>query len=217
METQLSSTNSRECAGLHLPDCSSMSTSNALPVLRTSDLVGAHQAVQRLLSLAIPMDKFQVNAEAQALTPAEAQRMVAAFPKSTVSPDDPYRPESNGEVRRMIAAGDPQVTALLPVTLHLESQPVGSIEEAFFAVIGSGRASIDWDFFSWPAVPELDLEIRNKDAYVQIAINSRDVGRDVPATDHTVFIHFRSGDVERAEWLAQQVGLQPIGPVEWGW
>lgn len=193
-----------------------MSTSNALPVLRTPDLLSARQAVQGLLSLAIPMDKFQVSAEAQALSPAEAQRMVATFPKATVSPDDPYRPESSDEVRRMIAVGDPRVAALLPVTLHLESQPVGSIEEAFFGVIGSGTGSIDWVFFSWPAVPELGLEIRNKDAYVQIAINSRDVYRDTPATDHTVFIHFREGDVARAKWLAQQVGLQPIGPVECG-
>ncbi|MFV5994934.1 hypothetical protein ACNPQM_21360 [Streptomyces sp. NPDC056231] len=194
-----------------------MSTSNALPILRTPDLLNAHQAVQRLLSLAFPMDKFQVGAEAQALTLEEAQRMVAAFPKAWVSPDDPYWPESDDEVRRMIVAGDPRVSVLLPVTLYLESRLVGSIEKAFFGVIGSGTASIDWDFFSWPAVPELGLEIRNKDAKVQIAINSRDVYRDAPATDHTVFIHFREGDVARAEWLAQQVGLQPIGPVECGW
>ncbi|MGW8361849.1 hypothetical protein ACWGK1_14905 [Streptomyces wedmorensis] len=194
-----------------------MSTSNALPILRTPDLLKAHQAVQRLLSLAIPMDKFQVSTEARALTLAEAQNMVAAFPKATVSPDDPYRPESCGEIRRMVSAGDPWVAALLPVTLHLEGQPVGSIEETFFGVIGSGPGSIDWDFFSWPAVPELGLEIRNKDAHVQIAINSQGVYQDAPSTDHTVFIHFREGDVARAEWLAQQVGLQPIGPVECGW
>lgn len=163
------------------------------------------------------MEKFQVNAEAQALTLAEAQRMAAAFPAAVISPDDPYRPESRDEIRRMISSGDPRAEALLPFTLHLESQPVGSIEETFFGVIGSGTGSIDWDFFSWPAVPELGLEVRNKDAYVQIAINSQDVYRETPATDHTVFVHFRQGDVERAEWLAQEVGLQPIGPVEWGW
>lgn len=96
-ETQLSSTNSRERAGLYLPDCSGVSTSNALPILRTPDLLNAHQAVQRLLSLAFPMDKFQVGAEAQALTLEEAQRMVAAFPKAWVSPDDPCWPESDDE------------------------------------------------------------------------------------------------------------------------
>jgi hypothetical protein len=194
-----------------------VSTSNALPVLRTPDLLTAYQAVQHLLSLAIPMPDFQVSAEAQALTLPEAQRMVAAFPNAVISPDDPYRPESNDEVRHMVAAGDPQVGALLPVTLYLECQPAGSVEEAFFGVVGSGPASIDWDCFSWPAVPELGLAMRSKDAYVQIAINSRDVYRDTPATDHTVFIHFREGDVVRAEWLAQQVGLHPIGPVEGGW
>lgn len=163
------------------------------------------------------MEKFQVSAEAQALTPAEAQNMAAAFPKAVISPDDPYRPESRDEIRRLISSGDPRAEALLPVTLHLESQPVGSIEETFFGVIGSGPGSIDWDFFSWPAVPELGLDIRNKDAYVQIAINSQDVYRETPATDHTVFVHFRRDDVARAEWLAREVGLQPIGPVEGGW
>ncbi|MFD7907956.1 MULTISPECIES: hypothetical protein [unclassified Kitasatospora] len=194
-----------------------MSNSNALPVLRTPDLPTAYRAVKRLLNLAIPMDSFNVSAETEALTLAEAQRMAAAFPTATIAPDDPYRPESNDDVRRMVVAGDPDVAALLPVSLILERLPVGSIEEAFFGVAGSGPGSIDWDCFSWPAVPELGLAVRNKDAYVQIALNSRDVFRDVPAEDHTVFVHFRQGDVERAEWLARQAGLQPVGPVEWGW
>ncbi|GAA2142069.1 hypothetical protein GCM10009760_26860 [Kitasatospora kazusensis] len=194
-----------------------MSTSNVLPVLRTPDLLNAYQAVQRLLSLAVPMDEFQVSAQAQALTAAEAQRMAAAFPDARVGPDNPYRPESDDEIRHLIAAADPRVAALLPVGLHLGGRPVGSIEEVFFGVAGSGPGSIDWDFFSWPAVPELGLESRNKDAGVQIAVNCRDVYREVPAPDHTVFIHFREGDVARAEWLAGQVGLRPIGPVACGW
>ncbi|MGW5001591.1 hypothetical protein ACWEP8_28420 [Streptomyces hydrogenans] len=179
-----------------------MGASNALPIMRASDLVNAHQAVHRLLSLAIPMDKFHVSPEAQARTPAEAQDMVTAFPKATISPDDHYRPESNAEIRRMISAGGLAVATPLPVTLHLETQPVGSIH---------------WDFFSRPAVSELGLEIRNKNAYIQIAINSEDVHQETSAPIHTVFIRFRVGDMARAEWLARQVGLQPIGPVECGW
>ncbi len=216
-ETQPIRANSRECAGLYLSGCSAVSTSNALPILRTPDLLSAHQVIQRLLSLAIPMGEVLVDVETQALTLAEAQRMVAAFPEAWVCPDDPYRPESNDEIRRMIAAGDPRMVALLPVTLYLEDQPVGSVEEAFFGVIGSGRGRITWDYFAWPAVPELDLEMVSKDAHLQISINSRDVFREVPATEHTVFIHFREGGEARAEWLARQVGLQLIGPVEWGW
>ncbi|MFI9786560.1 hypothetical protein ACIHEI_24130 [Kitasatospora sp. NPDC051984] len=57
----------------------------------------------------------------------------------------------------------------------------------------------------------------NKDACVQIAVNSREVTADVPAADHTVFLHFRSGDVERAEWPARQAGLRGIGPAGMGW
>ncbi|MBP0451386.1 hypothetical protein J5Y04_17800 [Kitasatospora sp. RG8] len=194
-----------------------MSTSNAIPVLRTPDLRSAYQAAQRILDLAIPMDRFNISAEAQARTLAEAQRMAAAFPDARLCTEDPYRPESHDDVRRMVVAGDEGVSAALPVVLVIENQPVGSIEERFLDMIGSGPAYVDWDYFSWPAVPELGLDVRNKDAYVQIVFNCHGVGREVPASDHTVYIHFREGDVERAEWLARQAGLQPIGPVECGW
>ncbi|PJN25112.1 hypothetical protein CG736_16710 [Kitasatospora sp. CB02891] len=188
-----------------------------MPVLRTPDLTAAHGAVRRLLGLVIPMDGFHVGASVQALTAAEAQRMVAAFPDGVVGSADPSGTVSNDEVRAMAVAGDPRVADLLPVELHLENRPVGSIEEAFFEVVGAGTGSIDWDWFHWPAVPELGLGARHKDAHLQVAVNSLDVCGDVQAAVHTVFIHFRSGDEDRAEWLAQQVGLRPVGPVELGW
>ncbi|MFF7995325.1 hypothetical protein ACFZDG_36860 [Kitasatospora xanthocidica] len=116
-----------------------------------------------------------------------------------------------------MVAGDPVVTELLPLTLVLEDLPAGSVEEAILDVVGSGPGSVSWHGFSWPAVPELGLEPRWKDAYVQISVHGHEVGRDTPTPDHTVFIHFREGDVARAAWLARQVGLRPIGPAECGW
>ncbi|MFF0295693.1 hypothetical protein ACFYST_19765 [Kitasatospora sp. NPDC004614] len=192
-----------------------MSTSNVLPVLRTCDLSDAYRAVRRLLGLVVPMDGFRVSAFGQVLAVAEAERLVAAFPEGVIIPDE--GPESSDETRAMVVAGDPRVAGMLPLRFYLDDCPVGSIEEAFLGVVGAGAGWIEWDWFSWPAVPELGLGMRNKDACLQIAINSRDVTADVPAADHTVFIHFRSGDVERAEWLARQVGLRGIGPVEMGW
>ncbi|MFI1814772.1 hypothetical protein ACH414_30955 [Streptomyces sp. NPDC020422] len=194
-----------------------MSTSQALPVLRTPDPLLALQAARRLLALGSPLSRFRVNAETHALTPAEARRVVAAFPDAWISPADPGRPESEAEVRRMITSGDQRVAALLPAEVSMEDRPVGSIEEAFLGVVGSGPASMDWGFFTWPAVPELDLESSTKDSYVQIALNAEDVSRDIPSAQHTVFVHFRWGDTVRGEWLARQAGLRPAGPAQWGW
>ncbi|MBR7835855.1 hypothetical protein KDL01_21455 [Actinospica durhamensis] len=193
-----------------------MSTSRALPILRTADLQVAYAAVERLLRLVIPLKGFYVSAEAQALTLDEAQRMALAFPEATIAPCDPHWPEFNDEIRELVAAGDPRVLGALPVTLTLDQRPVGSIEEAFLKITGTGWASIKWSWFQWPAVAELGLEPRGKDAFVQIVINSRDVMSEIPAADHTVFIHLRGEDDTRAEWLARQVGLQPIGPWENG-
>ncbi|MEV5931600.1 hypothetical protein AB0L56_02220 [Streptomyces sp. NPDC052079] len=44
-----------------------------------------------------------------------------------------------------------------------------------------------------------------------LCLNSRDLDLEVPATDHTVFVHVKQFEAERAPWLAAQVGLQVIG------
>ncbi|MFF7994055.1 hypothetical protein ACFZDG_30235 [Kitasatospora xanthocidica] len=80
-----------------------MSTSNAIPVLRTPDLRLAHQAARRLLDLAVHWDKgVAVSASVDALTLAEAQRMTAAFPTAVLGPEDPFRRESHQEVRDLV-------------------------------------------------------------------------------------------------------------------
>ncbi|MFJ9692138.1 hypothetical protein [Kitasatospora sp. NPDC101183] len=78
--------NSGEGVEVGLGEWGGMSTSRALPVMRTPDLREAYEAVQRLLGLALPLDNFHVNVETQALTLAEAQRLVAAFPTAPVYP-----------------------------------------------------------------------------------------------------------------------------------
>lgn len=117
----------------------------------------------------------------------------------------------------MVVDGSAEVLAMFPLTVYVEQCPVGSIEDTLLSVVGTGPSSIDWDWFRWPLIPELGLDARAKDAALQIAINCRDVNRDVPSADHTVFLHIREGDTARAEWLAAQVGLQIIGPAQLGW
>ncbi|WUD70692.1 hypothetical protein OG937_02840 [Streptomyces sp. NBC_00510] len=44
-----------------------------------------------------------------------------------------------------------------------------------------------------------------------LCVNARDLELEEPATDHTVFVHVKQIEAERAPWLAAQVGLQVIG------
>ncbi|MFF2630304.1 hypothetical protein ACFVUN_31640 [Kitasatospora griseola] len=62
------------------------------------------------------------------------------------------------------------------------------------------------DWFRWPAVPELGLGARHKDAHRQVAVNGLGGCGDVQAAVHTVFLQAWSGHEDRAEW-----------PVELGW
>lgn len=48
-------------------------------------------------------------------------------------------------------------------------------------------------------------------AFVTLCVNARDLELEEPATDHTVFVHVKQIEAERAPWLAAQVGLQVIG------
>ncbi|MFF2748153.1 hypothetical protein ACFVVA_21715 [Kitasatospora sp. NPDC058048] len=193
-----------------------MSTSHVLPVLRTTNRWVAYDAAQRLLGITVHRHSTEANAYADELTAAEARRLFEAFPDH-VHPGGQERTVGTDELRRLLAAGDPRVDALAPFGFQLDERPAGSIEDRFLALLGSSPASLSWDGFAWPAAPELGLDVRAKDAGVQIALSSDNVDFDRPADDHTLFIHFRQGDVERAEWLARQVGLAPVGPVEHGW
>ncbi|GHF62075.1 hypothetical protein GCM10018790_45090 [Kitasatospora xanthocidica] len=195
-----------------------MSTSRALPVLRTPDLRAAHDAARRLLALAVPMDGFLVEGETTARTPAEARRLFAAFPTGRGATPWPNHPRLGyEEVRGLFDAGDPRFDGLGPLEFQAKAEPPGGFEELFLDVVGSGPGSLSWTHFFWPAVPELGLEPRAKDTHLQIAVNSRNVDFDRPSDDHTLFVHFRGGDLERARWLARQVGLEPVGPEECGW
>ncbi|WP_239149643.1 hypothetical protein [Streptomyces sp. SID12501] len=48
-------------------------------------------------------------------------------------------------------------------------------------------------------------------AFMTLCTNVRDLDLKEPATDHTVFVHVKQIEAERAPWLAAQVGLTVIG------
>ncbi|MFJ4189789.1 hypothetical protein [Kitasatospora sp. NPDC089509] len=111
-----------------------MSTSTALPVLRTPDPHVAHAAARRLLALAEAVADCNTEGVTTALTAAEARRLFAAFPEARATPIDLHRTA----VRE---AATPGVEALLPLEFQVQ-QPAGTFEERFLDAIGSGPGSL---------------------------------------------------------------------------
>ncbi|MER6022158.1 hypothetical protein [Streptomyces anulatus] len=100
---------------------------------------------------------------------------------------------------------------LLPFRVDAEATVGDELEDLFVQALGRGPASIYWDG-SWPDVPELDLKAYAKYEAVQVVFNSLDIDGELPAGEHTVFVHLsKFGDLPRAEWLARQVGAEVLG------
>ncbi|TXS21328.1 hypothetical protein EAO70_07860 [Streptomyces sp. adm13(2018)] len=107
----------------------------------------------------------------------------------------------------------------MPVEWGLSELPVGSIEDAFAAVIGSNVGWINWEMLCWPESPEARFHGESKHAEVTLLFNTRTRKPDVLAEDYTVLVHVRSavfGGVQTREpyahWLAEEVGLTVMGP-----
>ncbi|MEV7239578.1 hypothetical protein AB0N06_38780, partial [Streptomyces sp. NPDC051020] len=73
-------------------------------------------------------------------------------------------------------------------------------------------AMVRWDFSGWPEAPEVGLGCGGtRGAYVTVSVNARDLYLEEPATDHTVYVHVKQVEAQRAAWLAARVGLEVIG------
>ncbi|MFD3975342.1 hypothetical protein [Streptomyces cyaneofuscatus] len=102
-------------------------------------------------------------------------------------------------------------SAYLPVRLGSWGAPVEAVRP-FLGSLGDSPATLRWDFMGWPAAPEVGLGGGGaRGAFVTLCVNVRDLRLEEPATDHTVFVHVKQVEAERAPWLAAQVGPAVIG------
>jgi hypothetical protein len=105
----------------------------------------------------------------------------------------------------------------LPASLCLGARTFTQACDALGTWADITRCYVLWHDLKWPSVPELGLGEEYKYAELQIACNSHDIHCEEWAAEHTVFIHARLGDDERAAWLAAQVNARVVGLPEFGW
>ncbi|MEU6702133.1 hypothetical protein [Streptomyces wuyuanensis] len=179
-----------------------MANSYAQPILRTADLGEALRVVRQLLELA-DTGGLEADLEAVARTPRELERLAEVVPGADWWADGSGRP---GTSREGGAAADH-----LPVFLSAWCRPT-HLAEPFLAAAGSAPAMVRWDFNGWPAAPDIGLDRGGpRGAYITLVAHASDLELDEPADAHTVFVHVKQVEAERAPWLAAQVGLQVIG------
>ncbi|MEU5723086.1 hypothetical protein [Micromonospora sp. NPDC047738] len=86
------------------------------------------------------------------------------------------------------------------------------MEGRFEETIRVDQGYVLWQPGCWPEVPSLGLGREFKYAHVQLVFNASDIWATEPSAGHSVFVHVRHRELERAEWLARQAGLSVIGP-----
>ncbi|MCD9904149.1 hypothetical protein LUR56_37200 [Streptomyces sp. MT29] len=178
-----------------------MSNSYAQPILRTADLSEGLRSVERLLGIADLRD-LEVDFEVLVSSTHVLTPLLKLFP------DAEWWAEG-GRGGSSAKGDDP--SAHLPVRLTSRAAPPEAVGPFLGARSGS-PATVRWDFVGWPAAPEVGLgDGGARGAFVTLCVNARDLEREEPATDHTVFVHVKQVEAERAPWLAAQVGLRVIG------
>ncbi|WP_189317742.1 hypothetical protein [Streptomyces brasiliensis] len=84
--------------------------------------------------------------------------------------------------------------------------------EPFLQAVGDTSAAVRWDFNAWPDVPELGLGAGgSRGAFLALCVHAQDLDLEESASDHTVFVHVKQAEAERAPWPAAQVGMRVIG------
>lgn len=182
-----------------------MSNSYAQPILRTPDLADGLRVVERLLALA-DLRNLEVDFEARVSSADVLAELLQLIPDA----------ESFSEGDRGDGSPDDGAdrTAHFPVRLRGWAMPPETVEP-FLKAVGESPASVRWDFDGWPEAPEVGLgSCGTRGAFVTLCVNVRDLDIEEPAPDHTVFVHVKQIEAERAPWLAAQVGLSVIGDLE---
>ncbi|WP_446212684.1 hypothetical protein [Micromonospora sp. IBSANI012] len=189
-----------------------MGNSRAYPILRTGDVDRALHAVGHLLGVA-DLAGTEVELWAQTGRNSGLPRYLDAYG---------HWLGATGEDRMFVdgawaeAKHGPRDPADPQVEVGLTVHGLGLVEGRLAETVGPDRARVDWWVNGWPAVCCLDLGAEYKHAYVQLVLNAADVWATEPADGHTVFVHVRDGEPERAEWLAGRAGLTVLGPCQFG-
>lgn len=178
-----------------------MSNSYAQPILRTADLPEGLRIVERLLGIADLRD-LEVDFGVRISSAQTVSPLLELFP------DAEWWAEDDGGGSS--AKGD-EPSAHLPIRLRGWAMSPETVEP-FLDAVGDNPATVQWDFTGWPEAPGVGLGVEGaRGAFVTLCVNSRDLELEEPASDHTVFVHVKQVEPERAPWLAAQVGLRVIG------
>lgn len=178
-----------------------MSNSYAQPIFRTADLSEGLRVVERLLTIA-DLRELEIDYEAHVSSPRTLTPLLEVLPWAR------WYAEGGGEASSE-AGDDP--SAHLPIRVRALAEAPETVKPFLEALHGT-PATVRWDFRGWPAAPEVGLDIGGtRGAFVTLCVNVRDLELEEPADGHTVFVHVKQIEAERAPWLAAQVGLQVIG------
>ncbi|MFE7712688.1 hypothetical protein ACFU6I_44775 [Streptomyces sp. NPDC057486] len=179
-----------------------MSNSYAQAVFRTPDLGKALEVAHQLLALA-ETSGMVVTFLARVHASQTLEELSEILTELSWWSESADRPASSDD------SDDP--AGHLPVRVKSFCQEPDTVD-AFLAAVGNGASVVCWDFSSWPEAPEVGLGIGGeRGAYVSLCVNARDLYLDEPSDDHTVYVHVKQVEAERAPWLAAQVGLHVFG------
>ncbi|MFI1286878.1 hypothetical protein ACH4U5_40090 [Streptomyces sp. NPDC020858] len=187
-----------------------MGSSYAYPVMQTGDALAAFRMAERLFGIAETLQYAEPTAWATLSTLEDVERILPVLPPGAWL-DSGEGAEAKWFHPHELPADASELAALLPLSLHLEDAvPFRSFEADLAAVVGSVPAGIRWHLGAWPATPTQEWR-STKYSGVELAFNCRELWGD-PADGHMLSVCVGQNDLQRAEWLAAQVGLRVLGP-----
>ncbi|MER8047431.1 hypothetical protein [Streptomyces sp. NPDC094032] len=199
-----------------------MSNGVSYPVFRTSDPAAALATARHLLALG-EREYAQVSVEVELRTVAEVRELRQALPDSWFRTENEEFWAGAPDARTLVrcdwhAAELPEdmdgLAPLLPLWASMVDQPVGGVEDAFAALVGTRYGVIRWDRMIWPAVPEYGYDGRVEHDGVTLVFNGDDAGADRRIGTHTVCVDVQSTRDSQtyAACLAERIGQALIGP-----
>ncbi|MEU7297081.1 hypothetical protein AB0A76_28415 [Streptomyces exfoliatus] len=189
-----------------------MGNARAYPVYRSEggDVAAAIAVAVSLVGCGELSEGASVDLDAELVRVEDVVRAREVFPRGWFS--------GGGEHFRGVDLPDDAavLAGLLPMMLSVVEPVEGDLLDRAPEVLGqAGWGQIAWMALSWPAVPELGLGPEHARTGVQACFGA-DANHE-PIPGHTVYVHVRPGEDERAQHLAQQIGHGVIGPGEHGW